>query len=308
MALANLQMLEEVPVPPDVIGKLKQSHFQLSLHNMKILALLPQVKKIFDSGQVNWVLLKSPLLSHLLYNSFNLRFSYDLDLLVSPLEFPVADSLLREAGFACYEPVRAFSPRETRLYMQNRHHYSYRFPGHNLSLELHWSLAEPYYTDTDFSLACMRRARLEALPGLSVKTLSREDALVYAFVHGAKHRWASAKHLLDLLALLRLPGEWDWPQVGRSLGAGRLGRIAAQGLSLLEILWGYTAPPSLQAFAQPDAASRFLAGFSLDMLSWREAQKRRDPRWFLYGLLLKPGIAYPARYLSKILALPLLPR
>jgi hypothetical protein len=263
---------------------------------------------LFASHGLEFVTLKGPLLSHLLYDSFSLRLSTDIDLLVSYPDFPRADHLLRQSGYSCFEPSSVLSPSQTRLYAQYRHHYAYRQSDKGISIELHWSLAEPYYLSRQTSQLWMSRARQIRVPGLTVDVLSNEDLLVYVLLHGAKHRWSSARHLLDLLAVLRLPYNFDWQLIEESLRLTRLERVAAQGLALLQALWGFSAPAPLQSFARPDAASRFLSRFSLELLSWPEVEKRKDPRWFMYGLLLKPGLVYQTHYLSKTLAVPLIER
>ena len=308
MVLANMQVLGEKQFPQDVFQQLKRFQYQASLHNMKLLSALAQLDALFTSSQVQFAPLKGPLFSHLLYDSFNLRVSFDIDLLVSASDFPDADALLRQAGYVCYEPSFVLLPLQARLYAQYRHHYSYRHPEQGIAIELHWSLAEPYYLNADVSAQWLRRAAQTQVPGLSVNTLAYEDLFVYVLLHGAKHRWSSAKHLLDLLAVLRLQCDCDWHLVEESLRATRLERVAAQGLTLLQTLWGFSVPGPLQAFVRPDAASRFLSRFSLELLKWPEVEKREDPRWFIYGLLLKPGLIYQAYYLSKILAVPLIER
>jgi hypothetical protein len=306
--LANMQILGEERFPQHVFQQLKRFQYQSSLRNMKLLSTLAQLEALFASALIQFASLKGPLFSHLLYNSFNLRVSFDIDLLVSAADFPGADALLRQAGYVCYEPSFVLSPLQARAYAQYRHHYSYRHPEQGLAIELHWSLAEPYYLNADVSAQWLRRAARTQVPGLSVNTLAYEDLLVYTMLHGAKHRWSSAKHLLDLLAVLRLQCNCDWQLVEESLRATRLERVAAQGLALLQTLWGFPAPEPLQTITRPDSASRFLSRFSLELLKWPQVEKREDPRWFVYGLLLKPGLFYQAYYLSKILAAPLIER
>ncbi|PKN94108.1 MAG: hypothetical protein CVU44_06820 [Chloroflexi bacterium HGW-Chloroflexi-6] len=308
MVLANMHVLGEKQFPQDVFQQLKRFQYQSGLHNMKLLSELAKLNTLLASNQIRFIPLKGPLFSHLLYNSFNLRASFDLDLLVSAADFPCADALLRQAGYVCYEPSFALTPLQARLYAQYRHHYSYRHPEQGIAVELHWSLAEPYYLSSELSEQWMRRSIQEQVPGLTVSILSYEDMLVYTLVHGAKHRWSSVKLLLDLLAILRLPHEFDWQLVENSLRLTRLGRVAAQGVALLQELWGFDVPEPLNQLARPDAASRFLTRFSLDTLSWPQTEKREDPRWFGYGFLLKPGFAYQAHYISKILTSPLIER
>jgi hypothetical protein len=303
--LANLQTLAPETDPEPVLLHLKSAQRQFSVQNMKRMAALAQVKALLNNQQIDFLLLKGPALSHLLYGSFSLRFSYDLDLVVRPDVFPVAAAILEQAGYARYEPAFRLSPRQARWYARYRHHYSYRRPEQDVAIELHWSLAEPYFLAPDISLDWISRAVLLEIPGLGVKTLAREELLAYVFLHGAKHRWASAKLLLDLLSILRLPGELDWPRVQANLRQAGLELAAAQGLALLETLWAFSPPVSFLSNSRPN---HFLHDFSLAMLSWPHAEKLSDPRWFLYGLLLKPDWRYQFYYLSKILFLPLIER
>ncbi len=305
--LANAQALGREGFPDQAFSALKQAQHRFTSHAARLLSTLQPLQGLLAGQGLDVVLLKGPVFSLYLYGSFNMRLSYDIDLLVSQSDFPAADALLRQNGYACYEPARPLTPPQSRLHARYRHHYSYRHPQQGIAVELHWSLAEPYFASPQFSSACLRRARTTSLPGLQVKTLTPEDMLVYAFVHGAKHRWASLKYLLDLRGMLRISEGIDWQEVSTSILALGLQRVVAQGLFLLRALWDDSPPEALLPFAQPDPASRFLADFSLELLSWRTAEKRQDPRWFLYGLLLKPSIVYKAHYLSKILALPLLP-
>jgi hypothetical protein len=305
MVLANMQALGENNFPGTIFQQLKRGQQRASLHNMRLLHALSRVAGLFSANNLNFCLLKGPVFSRFLYKSFSLRTSFDLDILVSPDDFSRSDALLRENNYSLYEPGFSLSPIKSHIYAYYRHHYGYRAPQNNISIELHWSLAEPYYLDAAITREALARAISSQIPGLDVKILSREDALVYTFLHGAKHRWSSAKLLLDPLALLRCPEEPDWEKVQALIRQAHLERAAAQGLAILRALWEQATPPALQQFERLGAATRFLADFGLEALTWREPENRRDPRWFLYGFLLKPTLAYQLHYLSKALIAPL---
>ncbi len=303
--LANISDLGEEKFPQAVLQNLKHFQYQSSLRNMQLLGTLGQLQKLFSAHQIEFLALKGPLLSHFLYSTFNLRTSVDLDLLVAPAEFPRADALLRENGYLRYEPSVELSPRQARIHAQYRHHYAYRTSPPGISVELHWNLAEPYYLNATLSQNWAQRGVMLQIPGLQCKTLSGEDLLVYSLLHGAKHRWSSAKLLLDVLALLRRSDDLNWEQVRASIHQARMERIAAQALALIKTIWGQETPPALQFLARVERNVEFLMRFSLEALTWRATENRRDPRWFIYGFLIKPGLAYQVHYLSKLLVAPL---
>ena len=308
VVLANMQAIGQDRFPEFVFQQIKRNQYQAGLHNMALLGLLSQVSALFEGHQIDFSLLKGPLLSQVLYNSYTLRTSVDLDLLVAPCDFNRADAVLQEAQYKLYEPPDGLTPFQARFYPLYRHHYSYRSPGNGIGLELHWSLAEPYYLDTKLSQRWMARGIQAKTTRLEVRTLSSEDYLAYAFMHGAKHRWSSVKFLLDIFAILRQSHNLNWEQVLSSIHEARLERVVAQGMGLLQTLWQVDVPPALQPFLKQEPSTRFLTHFSLEALTWRKTEKRGDLRWFLYGYLLKPTLAYRFHYLSRALFSPFWPK
>lgn len=302
--MLNMDAVGREQFPSSIFQQMKRLHVQASIHSAKLISALANLNDLFCVSPVNFYSLKGPILSHVLYNSFNLRASFDLDLIVHQQFLQKADEILRQANYVRYEPAFTFSPLQERVFSRYRHHFSYHAPEHQFPIELHWSLAEPYYLSAEISQKWMQRGMTVKVPGLQVKTLSREDFLIYAFVHGAKHRWSSIKHLLDVQAVLDLHEDLDWDQIVAAIHEARLERAVGLGLTLLQLVFEREIPLALRPFCKRTAVLDFLTSFSLRSLASRQRETPDDLRWGLYGLLLKPGPAFFFHYLSKFFFTP----
>jgi hypothetical protein len=97
--LENIKRLAPQPFPPAVIQSLNHQHRQASLRDMQLIAALGQVQVLFAASQLEFLTLKGPALSQLLFGSPFVRHSIDPDLLIHEEDLLRAKNALLGIGY-----------------------------------------------------------------------------------------------------------------------------------------------------------------------------------------------------------------
>ena len=291
--LGNLKTLPADLIPPAPRTRLVQAQRQASLRDMQLIAALAQVDKLFRSQEVDYLALKGPALSQLLFGAPFVRHSGDLDILVRTGEVARAEQLLLTEGYTPTLHKPPLTAMQFRRYMQYRHHFVYLQPGTGMQVELHWAIREPYIRQPAADEYFARAQNLILAGGLRLETLSNEDALLHAILHGASHRWNSAKHFRDLFALLSGQA-CDWARIRGIIAACRLEWPAAQGLQLGREFFQREIPAELGEYLQlTNRSIRFLKNAARNAFLAREAPGSPPAgRRLWYDTRLQAGPAY----------------
>ncbi|MCG2786227.1 MAG: nucleotidyltransferase family protein [Anaerolineae bacterium] len=296
--LANIKSLG-LSIPPATLARLAGLHRQASLRDMQLIAALGQVQTLFAQNGLDFLTIKGPALSQLLFASPFVRHSIDLDILVPAAQVARAEQALLAEGYAPLMHKPPLSAMQFKRYLQYSHHFLYRHPKSGISLELHWALREPYIFALDHAPFFERAQVVRLANGLQTRTLADPDALLHAILHGALHHWNSAKHFRDLLALLARDSI-DFEQLVGIITTCQLSWPAAQGLQLSREIFGRELPAQLGAFLQLDNHSiRFLKNSARRELLARDPEKLTvRPRRFVYDSRLQPGPDYARRVIT----------
>ncbi|MDO9327070.1 MAG: nucleotidyltransferase family protein, partial [Methanoregula sp.] len=181
----HVQTWPEACRPPREIMEYLNKNFQTAsartlLAGVQIQAVANAMR---DAG-IPVILLKGHALARTVYPDPALRQSSDIDMLVQPHNFPVAEAVLEKLGYSC--PAKIF-----HIYPYGDHHEKFFPPGNKgLRLQLHWA------TDNEFGLfaegwldeAFSRRITIQA-GNLSFDTFCDADQLLYLVFHDAfQHR------------------------------------------------------------------------------------------------------------------------
>lgn len=291
--LENLKTLPADLIPQETRTRLNQAQRQASLRDMQLIAALAQVDKLFRPQAVEFMALKGPALSQLLFGAPFVRHSGDLDILVRPGEVARAEQLLLAEGYTPTLHKPPLTAMQLKRYMQYRHHFVYLQPGTGMQVELHWAIREPYIHQPAADEYFARAQSLTLAGGLRLETLSSEDALLHAILHGASHRWNSAKHFRDLFALL-FGRACDWARIRGIIAACRLEWPAAQGLQLGREFFQREIPAELGEYLQlANRSIHYLKTAAQRAFLAREAPARPPTgRRLWYDTRLQAGPAY----------------
>ncbi|MBW8869980.1 MAG: nucleotidyltransferase family protein [Acidobacteriales bacterium] len=259
------------------------------LGNLSCIALLSQLDKQFSNSDIRYAVLKGIPLSQQLYGDNSVRQTRDIDLLVAPDDFETAESILLQAGLKRVEPDRELTPQLQKAWFKLRHHFSYVYPKHGITVELHWRLFDN--SDIDPGPRVLQELeQVEVSPSISFPVLRRESLLPHLMMHGASHAWCRLKWLSDVAALLAgfsIDDRKNLLRQARDQGVEPAFRQAIGVCEALELLPSYdTAPAS--------ATERWLTSVALHGLLQDEPSRGnfRVRHLMLSRYLLSPRRSY----------------
>ncbi len=222
------------------------------------------------------LVLKGAAIEVLAYGELGRKDAWDIDLLVSPADAGRAMQVLHAAGYEITQP-RNLSPDQFALYVALARECEFFDPRSELTVELHWRLADGPVLLPNVSVGS---------PGQTVVlghdrrllTLAPGELFAYLCVHGAMHGWSRLKWLADLAALLGKENPQAIEQLyRRSLEFG-VGLCSAQALLLCQRLLHTQIAPDFAAELKRIAGVSWLVRAALDIMAGggeRELDSRR---------------------------------
>ena len=140
----------------------------------------------FSKQGIEVLPMKGPVLAETLYADATMRSSNDLDLLVRSKDYPRAEALLLDMGFAACEAADDYH----RMFQRN-----------GLPVELHFDIASPRYFPFDAEGVWNRAGRGE-FRGKSMRVMAEDDLLFFLCMHGLKHGFSRMIWVLDVARAL----------------------------------------------------------------------------------------------------------
>lgn len=235
---------------------------------------------------------------------WTLRHCHDVDLLVDPVDFPRAESLLRDGGF---KVTRV--PQRIDLSLQNEAGLTISL--HDRALSVEW-----YRLPFD---DLWERAQEVDLPGGRFRVPSPEDMLLHLCAHPFINRGMNSLHWpVDVYRLLKATPTMDWDAVvdradaagialpvaaGLSyVGAALSGRVSANALEQLARLAARTPTLGLETVLYGAFAGR---GVGLGAARFLHLVRRSPSRSVVLRWLLLPSPTYLRAVERRRAALPL---
>lgn len=220
-------LLEDTGIAPT----LKARRRRMIRRGMEQLAALRQVNSCLDAAGIPHLVLKGLPLSQQLHGYPMAREAVDIDLLVAPETFHVAERTLGEAGWCRHWPNFEETPVRNSWWQWFAKNHSLMGP-HGVNLELHWRTEEtPHFLDLPFDQLNANSTTVE-FGGTAFKVLGGEDQLVYLTVHAAGHHWKRLKWLCDLGALFLSMDPLEMDRAVIRLQKAKLDSILASTLLL----------------------------------------------------------------------------
>ena len=182
----------------DVLKKLLSSQNQYTLFSMRQVQTLAFLIKSLSDGGVRALSLKGPILAMKLYGNPALRYSRDLDILVSENDLESACRILESLGYTEEITVRNKTPLRRKKLEKNGEEMHRVYTKNDICIELHWRLS--FRIDESFD-KLWKNSRATVLLGQEVHYLGERDNISYLICHAAGHGYHRLRWLLDIYEL-----------------------------------------------------------------------------------------------------------
>jgi hypothetical protein len=289
--------------PPRAVAEtLAAAAAGIARENLLFAAEAHRLNGLLEAAGVRFLFLKGVTLNILAYGTLALKKAADIDVAVTPDDYPAAIAAVQASGWRCLAPGPDPSLEEVIAWSERTKHSIWARGG--ICLELHTSLVDSAAMLKGVGVASPRQ-QVAIAPGIALPTLANEELFAYLAVHGATHAWSRLKWLADVAALLsRLGEEAIEPLYRQSVALGG-GRSGAQALLLSGELLGLALPPALSRELSRDRGVRYLAGAGRAAMLRGGGEKELDEMVLgtaaihLSHLRLKKGLAFKLHELRR---------
>lgn len=234
-------------LPEERAASLKTEQKRVVLRALKLTGALRQLSRRLSAANIDYLALKGPALARQVHGDCAARAAIDLDILVRPEHWPAALEVLAGLGY--------LTPERPAALPSGTHELLLRHPDGLPCVELHRRLLRRRHAllGDDWS----RPGASVDLQGQAVATLAPAIGLPYLAAHAGQHLFRRLIWLLDILALLRLPG-FDAAQAARIARQADLEGPLGVCLALLERLFGFVPPAELAALTKLGRAQEIM--------------------------------------------------
>ena len=259
----NLDRIWPGAVPTAVQQELASDFAACAQRSLFFVGTLLSVLDLLSAHGIAAMPFKGPVLAASAYGDLALRQFGDLDILVHGRNAIAARDLLVAHGF-CFE--LHLNRAQEAAFLRDYSAFELTLGEGLLPLELHWRLAESYFTFPLTTTELWEGRQSVSLAGRDVPTFSPEDMLLVLCAHGCKHFWQRLVWICDVQRLIAATPQMDWAALLER--ATRLGcaRMLSLGLILAGDLLDATLPASVEQRARSDAVVVSLAVQARDWL------------------------------------------
>ena len=257
----TLPRLSDADIPSDMLDAAQTFRVRAEAEGAKRVAQTSDVLEALAAEGIPALPFKGVALAMLAHADPVVRPSNDIDVLVQREHMARAVACLGALG---YREGETFSARiMTACYAT--YGQEILFADGRLPVEPHWTFApSPFAVELDLE-GMWRRAIAIDLAGRRTRTLSVEDTLLVACLHGAKEKWWRLLWVADIAALVHRHPTLDWAAVTQRASQAGMVRILRLGLGLAIALFSTRLPGDLTRAIERDSATQRLV----------EASKRR---------------------------------
>lgn len=257
----------DVPIPPGIVGKLRQGHLDNAARNLRLYGHLGKILQLLRGNDVPVIALKGAYLAERVYAHRALRYLGDLDLLVRNDDLTKVDALL--LGMGCI-PMLA-----NRIVGPDNNEFVYEMPRRDLSVEIHWSILPPQFPFPIDTEGQWRRARPAVLAGVETLVFCPEDLLLHLCLHaGCTHGFEPGLRLFcDIREILRHhEGDLDWTLVRRLIREWGIGKSVYLTLHLARELLGAKVPEGVMDELRPGNFDERFVALAKDQIFGRKVR------------------------------------
>jgi len=252
----SLRRLPAGLVPDDVLDAAEAFLEKAEAQGAACAAQLFEVLAALADGGIPVLAYKGPALGTLAHASPNIRPSRDIDVLVHKEDMGAAVAALCESGYRLGEIL---SPGVMRACFES-YGQEILFADGRLPVEPHWAFGPSTLAiDLDMAPFWARAVALE-INGREAPTLSPEDTLFTACLHGGKEKWWRLLWVADVAALIARRPHLDWTAVAARAESSGTRRLLLLGLALAGGLFSSRLPRALsEAIARDPSCTRLVA-------------------------------------------------
>jgi hypothetical protein len=244
-------------IPEAARKELEHTYARVERHNLLLVAELLGCLDLLQSHGISGIPWRGPVLAAMAYGDLGLRQFDDLDLLVHHPDVLRASQLLVERGYSVSPKL---TPTQQSCYLRSQAAITlWRVAGTRLIVELHWQLAEDYFSFPLGPDQLWSRLVPVSVEGHTVQTLSSEDLLLFLCAHGTKHLWVRLAWIADVARVLQASPNLDWAYVLRQAQALGSQRMLWLGLLLAHDLLAAPLPADVASTIRAEGVVRSLA-------------------------------------------------
>ncbi|WP_154973374.1 nucleotidyltransferase domain-containing protein [Priestia megaterium] len=242
----KLKVIAGEVIPFHVLQTLQKEYQKNTFRMLHLSGEMERISKLLAEKQIRSLFLKGPVVAYDLYGDISLRTSKDLDILISEVDLPKAESLLLKEGYEKEKVSTILNEIKWR-----HHHVSYFHPEKKIQIEIHWRLHPRPMKEPKFE-ELWDRKRTSSLTKHPVPFLGEEDLFLYLIAHGARHGWFRLRWLKDIDQILKKK-KMDDMKVRLSIKKYQQQRLVDQACVLVVQLLDY---PLNKAFSSKKSAQR----------------------------------------------------
>ncbi|MBN1791212.1 MAG: nucleotidyltransferase family protein [Bacteroidales bacterium] len=279
---------------------------QAALRSLTQLHELRRIAMALQENRVDFVVIKGPQLSRMLYGREALKESVDLDImLLNPGDFDRAHAVIRDLGYT-RSNLDGFSSRFTRkLFIHAKREVAYSSPVTRNNIDLHVKPGSNTYLTARLFRDFFSGLVSYDLEGTAMPVLPPEKYFAYLCYHGSLHQFSRLAWLLDIRAFLRLKkDDLDYAKLNAISRSWHTERGLYTALRLLQAYFGDIIPEKLNDYPLFTPRINHLVKMCSRIIRAEESYslslKGRIDR-FLYMMLMIRGLAGKVDFVYGIL-------
>ena len=238
--------------PPTFQRTIQLLHYKNALQTAKMYQNVYRVVDQLAQQDIDFMIVKGPVLAHTVYPVPAIRYFRDLDFVIRERDRVQTEKALSRIGYNIKNGAINYLPQLTPEVVALRHsqYYNQQIP---MPLEVHW---ENFLVD-DMVLRDMesiwRRATDVSIGDAVVKSPSLEDHLIHLCAHAHSHRFEKLFWLSDILLIVRDHADKiDWDLFLRTVTAEAIELPVYYSFKLLNALFDQEVPAEVMNRTRPD--------------------------------------------------------
>jgi len=174
----------------------------LDFRKLEYVRLWIQLNNLLSQHGAQFIWLKGPLLSLLLYDDVLRRDYVDLDILIHRDDYKYLTEILEDFGF---KP----DPYKQERYNRTDYHQEFR-DGSGHIIEVHTAVTPIYFKTMHIARIPWENLILVDFKGRQFPTFDTPFLIIYLCHHGGKHSWLKLQWVLDIALLIQsYPIDWE---------------------------------------------------------------------------------------------------
>jgi hypothetical protein len=210
----HLNTINDKFISPEIIISLRNSFQANTQRNLLLTSELLKILNIFKKHQITAIPLKGPLLATFAYGTFGLRNITDLDIIVKPSDFLIAENLLIHNKYK----------EDINNNIKTKQQGSYINITSLICIDLHYNFAPKNYAVSVETKSFFENLQLISIANTQINIFSTENLLLYLCLEGSKEYWRKLSRLCDLAESIQ-NHNFDWDLLvkqAKSLGKERV--------------------------------------------------------------------------------------